>query len=160
MGWPVFTATFTAARPPAAVKVADHQRRAKELEANLDWMEPSVTFTREGVEVQLTVHAPSAESAIAHARGSFRSALHGAHLPGVALWPVIALESRRAVDEPPQPRDVSGLARTAIEECRRGDSTAEAPRTSHIDTSKVSGQSDCSGDNLKEQGELHPRRRR
>jgi hypothetical protein len=101
MGWPVYTATFEAARPPTAAAIADAERRAKELEASLDWMEPSVTLSADGLRVRLTVHAPSAESAIAHARGSFRSALHGAHMPSVGLWPVVALDVRRAAHEPP-----------------------------------------------------------
>ena len=64
MGWPVYTATFEAARPPTAAAIADAERRAKELEASLDWMEPSVTLSADGLRVRLTVtrHRPNLPS--------------------------------------------------------------------------------------------------
>ena len=101
MGWFVYTITFEAAKPRAATSIPDADTRAQSIEDSLDWMEPSVRFTADGVHVRLTVHAPSADAAMAHVRGSFRSALHGAGIPAVGLWPVRALDVRLATDVAP-----------------------------------------------------------
>lgn len=61
-------------------------------------MDPTLVLTADRIAVQLSVHAPSAEAALAHVRGSLRSALHGAGIPAVGRWPLVSLSVRPADD--------------------------------------------------------------
>lgn len=91
LGWPVYTARFEATRPPGADRLADSSGRAEYVARTLDWMDPRLEFTADGMTVQLSLHAPSAEAALAHVRGTLRSALHGAGIPAVSRWPLVSL---------------------------------------------------------------------
>lgn len=91
MGWPVYVARFEAVRPATAEPVSDAASRGKTVAENLGWMDPILELTGDNIAVQLSLHAPSAEAALAHVRGSLRSALQGAGVPGVGRWPLVSL---------------------------------------------------------------------
>jgi hypothetical protein len=91
LGWSVYTASLEATRPETADRVPDPTTQAKMLAESLNWMEPSLVLTADRIAVRLSVHAPSAEAALAHVRGSLRSALHGAGVPAVGRWPLVSL---------------------------------------------------------------------
>ncbi|WP_081239522.1 hypothetical protein [Streptomyces viridosporus] len=88
MGWSMYTARFGATRPAFLPAVADPEAVADSVRAGLDWMFPEVTITADTATVRLSMNAPSAEAALAHLRGSYKSALHTAGVWQVGNWPL------------------------------------------------------------------------
>ncbi|WP_189314400.1 hypothetical protein [Streptomyces brasiliensis] len=89
--------------------MADPAAVAASVRAGLDWMFPEVTISADTATVRLSMKAPSAEAALAHLRGSYKSALHTAGVGQVGNWPLhlltveagLPLELRTAVDAGP-----------------------------------------------------------
>lgn len=91
MGWSMYTARFGAIRPRDLPPIADPDGTARTLLAGLDWMHPEVVVTADTATVRLSMHAPSAEAALAHLRGSYKSALYTAEVGEVGSWPLTLL---------------------------------------------------------------------
>jgi hypothetical protein len=108
MGWPVYTASLEATRPATADRVIDPTTPAKMLTESLNWMEPALVLTADRIAVRLSVHAPSAEAALAHVRGTLRSALHGAGVPAVGRWPLMSLSVLPAAEPATPWPDIDG----------------------------------------------------
>ncbi|MGW1545860.1 hypothetical protein [Streptomyces sp. NPDC002346] len=68
--------------------MTDPEAVAASVRAGLDWMFPEVTITADTATVRLSMNAPSAEAALAHLRGSYKSALYTAGVWQVGNWPL------------------------------------------------------------------------
>ncbi|MFI8089461.1 hypothetical protein ACIF9R_14255 [Streptomyces sp. NPDC086080] len=88
MGWSMYTARFGATRPAFLPAVADPEAVTASVRAGLDWMYPDVVITADTATVRLSMNAPSAEAALAHLRGSYKSALYTAGVWRVGNWPL------------------------------------------------------------------------
>lgn len=91
MSWRAFTVRFGARRPRFLPEIADPETCGPAVHRGLDWMHPEVSLTADTAAVQLTMAAASAEAALAHMRGSYRSALTAAGIQQVGLWPLYLL---------------------------------------------------------------------
>lgn len=88
MGWSMYTARFGTTKP-AFLPAVEHPEAAAEIvRRGLDWMFPEVSITSDTAFVRLSMNAPSAEAALAHLRGSYRSALYTAGIWQVGNWPL------------------------------------------------------------------------
>lgn len=107
MGWSMYTARFGATRPAFLPAVADPEAVAESVRAGLDWMFPDVVITADTATVRLSMNAPSAEAALAHLRGSYKSALYTAGVWQVGNWPLHLLTVEAGlplgVGAPPDP---------------------------------------------------------
>jgi hypothetical protein len=88
MGWSMYTARFGATKPAFLPAVEDPEAAAEIVRRGLDWMLPEVSITSDTAFVRLSMNAPSAEGALAHLRGSYRSALYTAGVWQVGNWPL------------------------------------------------------------------------
>jgi hypothetical protein len=88
MGWSMFTVRFGATRPAYLPPIEDPDLAAQSVARGLDWMFPEVSLTGDTSAVRLSMHAPSAEAALAHVRGSYKSALYTAGVWQVGNWPL------------------------------------------------------------------------
>lgn len=88
MSWSMYTATFHATKPLFMPAIEDPDAVAEVVRRGLDWMVPSVDIRADEVTVRLSMNAPSGEAALAHFRGSFKSALFTAGTPQVGSWPL------------------------------------------------------------------------
>ncbi len=91
MSWKPFTVRFGARRPRFLPEIAEPEACAAAVHRGLDWMHPDVALTGDTAVVRLTMAAASAEAALAHMRGSYRSALTAAGIQQVGLWPLYLL---------------------------------------------------------------------
>ncbi|TYL55476.1 hypothetical protein FXB39_03845 [Nocardioides sp. BGMRC 2183] len=88
MGWSMYTARFGATKPGFLPAVADPDAVTESVRSGLDWMYPEVEITADTATVRLSMNAPSAEAALAHLRGSYKSALYTAGVWQVGNWPL------------------------------------------------------------------------
>lgn len=88
MSWSMYTATFHANKPSFMPDIADPEAVAAVVHRGLDWMAPLVDIRPRQITIRLSMNAPSGEAALAHFRGSFKSALFTAGTPQVGNWPL------------------------------------------------------------------------
>ncbi|GAA4752836.1 hypothetical protein GCM10023350_42680 [Nocardioides endophyticus] len=88
MGWSMYTAKFGATRPSFLPVVEDPEHATEVVHRGLDWMFPEVLITADTAAIRLSMNAPSAEAALAHLRGSYKSALYTAGVWQVGNWPL------------------------------------------------------------------------
>ncbi|GAA1518448.1 hypothetical protein [Nocardioides humi] len=88
MGWSMYTARFGATKPAFLPAVEDPVAVSESVRHGLDWMFPEVDITTDTATVRLSMNAPSAEAALAHLRGSYKSALYTAGVWQVGNWPL------------------------------------------------------------------------
>ncbi len=88
MSWSMYTATFHATKPSFMPDIKDPVAVADVVRRGLDWMAPSIDIRPDEITVRLSMIAPSGEAALAHFRGSFKSALFTAGTPQVGNWPL------------------------------------------------------------------------
>lgn len=88
MGWSMYTARFGATKPAFLPAVEDPEHCTEVVRKGLDWMVPEVQITADTASMRLSMNAPSAEAALAHLRGSYKSALYTAGAWQVGHWPL------------------------------------------------------------------------
>jgi hypothetical protein len=59
--------------------------------SRLEWLRPEVAMSEDRVTIALTMQAPSAEAAMHHLRGTYKSALFATGIPEVGSWPLTSL---------------------------------------------------------------------
>lgn len=112
MGWTLYTARFGARKPPFLPPVPDPAQCTAIVRSGLDWMMPEVSIEADTATVRLTMSAPSADAALAHMRGSYRSALYTAGVPQVGNWPLHLLSVEEGA--PPESLDRHAAATAAV----------------------------------------------
>jgi hypothetical protein len=84
----MYTGSLSSVRPALLPPIADPDAVRDSLLEGLEWMFPELTITPDAADIRLSMHAPSAEAALAHLRGSYRSALFTAGVWQVGNWPL------------------------------------------------------------------------
>lgn len=118
MGWSMYTARFGATKPVFLPAIEDPKACAAVVSRGLDWMFPKIEITSDTTDIRLSMNAPSAEAALAHLRGSYRSALYTAGVWQVGNWPLhllsveagLPVEVQQAVDAG---AEIAGTVQTA-----------------------------------------------
>lgn len=91
MSWKKYTVCVTAVRPKFMAPIPEPEIIAKMLHEALDWMNPEIAMQHDTYTVRLTMPAPSAEGALHHVRGSFKSTLYGTDIPAIGTWPLASI---------------------------------------------------------------------